>query len=369
LKRGIGLTVILIILSTACLFEVNSVKAQSITGTTDSSWRNWVNVDVVYLGSDSITLKLTFQLIGNTLHNNTDIVITSIKSGASWIAIIGGVTMQAWYSSDINMTTYVYTLSSELVDIKQTGNFPYDSWQINANVTTQNPILFDDDHQISSTSSGNYFCEYYMTDSSNPSLNHSLSITIQHPSSFVNFVHITYLFPFTGLLLLLVFLCDLAWKNRGSLEKVRDSLLLVSIGSVVFIPVYELPLANLKMPFLIDNYDLLFAGLFIAYFVFIAAVLEFNQPKKLKSESNTIKTTLEKKQKTFFLTMTRDEGLLIVGVAIGFLAQVMYDVSHEFTLFVFKGTPTELFWLITQAALTVIFALLALTVLRKMPKK
>jgi hypothetical protein len=280
LKRDIVLTLIMVVLSLACLFEVSQVKAQTTSDTTNYSWRNWVNVDVIYLGSDSITLKLVFQLYGNTLHNNTDIVISSIKSGMNSVVTTGGVTIQAWYSSDINMTTYVYTLSSQLVDIKQSENFPYDSWHITAQVVTWIPILFDDTLGITSTPSENYYCQYQISDSVNATQNHNLDIHIQHPAPFVDFVHITYLLPFVGLLFLLFYLSSLAY-SRKDLAKAKDDLLLVSIGSIIFIPVYQIPLLSLKIPFLITIYDWLFIGLFSLYLIFISILLSVKS-KSLK---------------------------------------------------------------------------------------
>ena len=295
MKRGIALTLIIISLSMACLFEVSSVKAESTTS--DFSWRNWVNVEVVYLGSNSITLQLKFELIGNTLHNNTDIVITSIKSDVYWIVTTGGVPMRAWYSSDTNMTTYVYTLSSQLVDIKQSGNFPDDSWQITAQVLNQVPVLFDDTTEISSTPSQNYFCQYHVSDSFNASYDHNLFISIQHPSSFSGFVYLTYFLPIGLLLALLVCLIIILCIKRNRFGDVKNDLLIVSIGSVVFIPVYQLPLSSLKIPFLLTPFDYLFLGLLAAYFVFIIAVLTIKQTQKLKSEEDANNLNMAKTEK------------------------------------------------------------------------
>lgn len=66
--------------------------------------------------------------------------------------------------------------------------------------------------------------------------------------------------------------------------------------------------------------------------------------------------------------ISRDEGFLIAGIAIGFLVQVFYDVVRELTGYFFQGIRPEIYWLITQAFLTLLFVLLALVVLRRIPK-
>jgi hypothetical protein len=350
----------------ACLFEVSSAKAESTTGTSDFSWRNWVNVDVVYLGSNSITLKLAFEILGNTLHNNTDIVISTVKSGQDYTVQTNAVALKAWYSSDTNMTSYEYTLSSQDVDIKRTGNFPKDSWVITAHILTQFPVLFNDNTEISTTPSQNYFCQYYVSDSLNATEDHNLFINIQHPSSFAGFIYVTYLLPFGLLVALMIFLGIILYINREKIEKIEDNLLIVSIGSIVFIPIYQLPLSSLKIPFLITPFDYLFSGLFVAYFVFIIILLTLKQTKKLKAVEDTNSLNMAKKP---ILTMTRDEGLVIIGVAIGFLVQICYDVSREFTAFVFQGVPTEIYWLITQGVLAGLFGILGYVVLRRITKK
>ena len=207
----------------------------------------------------------------------------------------------------------------------------------------------------------------------NATENHNLVISIQHPVSFAGFVDVTYLLPFSLLAALWVFLIIILYANRKDIEHVKDNLLIVSIGSVVFIPVYQIPLLSLKIQFLITNYDKLFLGLFIVYFAFIVAVLAVSQTKtsneKLKTQNGLKEIDMEKKAKKPILTMTRDEGLVIIGVAIGFLVQICYDVSREFTAFVFQGTRTEIYWLITQGVLALIFALLGYVVIKKTPKK
>jgi len=279
MKKPIALTLIIISLLLLIPFEVSPTNADA---TSDFSWRNWADVEVVYLGEGSITLKLTFELLGYTLHNNTDIVVSTVKSGGGWIVQTNAVTIKAWYSNDKNMTIYEYTLSSQDTDIKPSGYFPSDSWEITVHVVTQFPVQFNDNLEFSATSSPNYFCKYYVSAVQSDLIDHVLFISIQHPSSFAFFVYVTYFLPFSLLLMLFLFLIRILHAHWDKIEEVRDSLLVVSIGSVVFIPVYQLPLSDLKIPFLLTLLDSLFIGLFIAYFSFIIVLIR----KETKVNSN-----------------------------------------------------------------------------------
>ena len=95
MKNKIIIILVTITLLLIIPFEADPVKADS---TSDFSWRNWVDVDVIYLGSDSITLKLTFKILGYTLHNNTDVVVSTIKSREGWTVKSNTVAIKAWFT-------------------------------------------------------------------------------------------------------------------------------------------------------------------------------------------------------------------------------------------------------------------------------
>lgn len=94
-----------------------------------------------------------------------------------------------------------------------------------------------------------------------------------HPSSFAGFVYITYITPIVILLAILASLTFNLARNWHKLKEIRNDLLVVSLGAIVFIPIYQLPLSSLKMPFLITKYDYFFVLLFVLFVAFVVAVV------------------------------------------------------------------------------------------------
>jgi hypothetical protein len=233
----------------------------------DPQVRNWVGVEVSYLSSDGIVLKITFEATGN--HLNQDVVVRKVLYGDMITVTVDRPAIRAYYSVDTNMTIFQYTLPDGSYNLSPSGSFPSDSWSVTMLFLTDFSAPFDSHPQFCSTPSPNYFCEYSTTREGNI---YTLQINVAHPDSFAGFVYFTYFVPIVLLMAILIFLAinlRVYWRN---LKEIKNDLLVVSLGAIVFIPIYQLPLSSLKMPFLITIYDYFFVALFIS-FVFFVGVL------------------------------------------------------------------------------------------------
>jgi hypothetical protein len=250
---------------TFCACQVPSVSAR------DPQQRNWVDVEVSHLSSDGIILKVVFETTGNYL--NQDVMIRTVRYGDMATVTFDRPVMPAYYSVDTNMTVFQYSLPDGSYTLSSSGIFPFDSWRVSMLFFTDFSSPFDQRLRSSSTPSPNYFCQY--TTIRGEGNNYTLNIDIMHPCSFAGFVEVTYFLPGGLLLLLFIFLViTLALAHhRNKIEEVKDYLLVVSLGAIVFIPIYQLPLSSLKMPFLIIPFDYFFLSLLAAFIAFIIVVV------------------------------------------------------------------------------------------------
>jgi hypothetical protein len=248
------------------IFDVCQIPSASAR---DPQTRNWVDVDVSYLSSDGIVLKIIFETTGDYL--NQDVVIRRVLYGDMVTVTIDRAVMPAYYSVDTNMTVFQYTLPDGSYTLSPRGSFPSDSWSVTMTFITDFHAPFDSHPRFSSTPSPNYFCEYSTTHSEGNTYN--LIIDVKHPSSFTWFVYITYISPIVILLIIFSFLTIILARHWQKIEEVRNDLLLVSLAAIVFIPIYQLPLSSLKMPFLVTLYDSAFLFLFVLFLAFVIVVI------------------------------------------------------------------------------------------------
>lgn len=229
-------------------------------------------MDVVNLSAESIIIKLTFETIGN--HLSQVIGIRTVYSNGVEVKIDRPV-IEAKYSQDSNTTTFVYTLSNLDYTLKSSGLFPNDSWIIKVDFYTYFQTEFDPRKKYSQSPSPNYICEYSTSYSYEEESSHHyiLSVEIKHPPSFASFIYVTYGLPIVILTLLLALSSYILYKNWKSIESITSILLPISSAAIAFIPVYQLAIQGLKLPFLITPFDLCFIGLFLVYSVIVCVAL------------------------------------------------------------------------------------------------
>lgn len=246
-----------------CACQVPSASAR------DPQQRNWVDVEVSYLSSDGIVLKITFETTGN--HLNEDIVVRKVLYGSMVTVTVDRPVMPAYYSADTNMTVFQYILPDGSYTLSPSGSFLSDSWRVTMLFFADFLAPFDSHPRFCSTPSPNYFCEYSTALSEGNIYN--LQIDVMHPSSFAGFVYFTYIFPTVMLLAILGSLTFNLVRHWHEFKEVRNDLLVVSLGAIVFIPIYQLPLSSLKMPFLITMYDYVFLVLLVLFVAFVIVVI------------------------------------------------------------------------------------------------
>jgi hypothetical protein len=236
----------------------------------DLQQRNWVDVEVSYLSSEGIVLKITFETTGN--HLNQDIVVRKVLYGSMVTVTIDRPVIPAYYSVDTNMTVFQHILPDGSYTLSQSGIFPSDSWNVTILFDADFSASFDSHPRFCSTPSANYFCEYSTTAPSEGNT-FTLRINVTHPPSFAGFVYLTYISPVAILSVILFFLTYTLYHHWCTLKEVRNELLIIALGAIVFIPTYQLPLSSLKMPFMATPYDCLFLGLFVSFAGLVIAVV------------------------------------------------------------------------------------------------
>jgi len=169
--------------------------------------------------------------------------------------------------------------------------------------------VFDSRPRFCSTPSPNYVGEYSVHREGNA---YTLKIDVKHPPSFVEFVNITYIAPIVILCVILSFLILTFACYRHKVEKVKNDLLVVSLGAIVFIPIYQLPLSSLKTPFHVTTYDYVILALFVLFALFVIVVVTNkiwgDLARALRSGRIETKQTLTKTSNSKSPKMKEKEG-------------------------------------------------------------
>lgn len=107
-----------------CLITFAAFFAFQITPASarDPQLRNWVDIEVTYLSSDGIVLKIVFETTGNYL--NQDIVIRAVRYGDMSTVTFDRWVVPAYYSVDTNMTVFQHVLLTEATLSRHQVVFP-----------------------------------------------------------------------------------------------------------------------------------------------------------------------------------------------------------------------------------------------------
>lgn len=113
-----------------CLLAFTMFHASQIPSASarDPQLRNWIDVEVSYLSSDGIVLKITFETTGNYL--NQDVVIRKVLYGDMVTVTVDRAVIPAYYSVDTNTTVFQYILPDGSYSLPSSGSFPSDSWRV-----------------------------------------------------------------------------------------------------------------------------------------------------------------------------------------------------------------------------------------------
>lgn len=280
-KLKIAITLLVIFAFIPSLFLVQTAEAIDFT-----SLRSWVKVEIPYYGTDNILVKMTAVTIGNHLSHgmwideiswgNPTATEGNITIEFGLTVVVGRAVIEAEYSADSNVTTFIYTLSSSQYTITSSGAFPNDFWRIEITFHTNFTAEFDPRMKYCLTQSPNYYGRYNTTYGYTDAQGYnyySLNLEILHPLSFASFVYCVFLPPIV-LLLILAFVCTIFLViERKHLRHVGSMHIAISSAVIVFIPIYQLSTQELKTPFTLTWVDWLFMILLTWYILILIGII------------------------------------------------------------------------------------------------
>jgi len=247
--------------------------------TASNSPKSWITVDVVSFDGESITAQVVINVLGN--HENGSVWVygeiyksnddesckASICLRSSVTVSVGRLVREVSYSSDTNITMFRY--AARFASTYQLGNavlgmpvFPLDVHRLSLGIGTDLAVEIDTTERILVLPSANYEGFYRVTSMSTQDNQYmyNLALEIRHPSGFAALM---FALTWGTLLLLAILVGALFVYQRQDNAHVNANIVTICAAMVVFIPVFELALQDLKSPLGITLSDALLFALLI----------------------------------------------------------------------------------------------------------
>jgi hypothetical protein len=250
--------------------------------------RSWVDVEVLSFDGETIYSKLVIKVAGN--YSDQAVRIKGeFFPGKSVSIEIARFISDVEYSADLDITTFRYSYAYKFTTYQATPKlyglliFPLDKHKLVFYILTSFNTTIDEHDRVPLLPSANYEELYYVRRQSmeNDQYKFKLTLEIKHSSTFILSTMILVWGTFFSLAALTaslsVFLIT-HWRDRRHFV---DVLVPVSSAILVFIPVFELALQNLKSPLPIVLSDPCFFVLIPCNAIIILATLI-----KIRQQSN-----------------------------------------------------------------------------------